>query len=116
MHNFFTHQLYPAVQALGIHLTLDLLPHPDGGCQPGSSKCLGSSLMVCAAEALPLTTAQLAFSTCFMKGTLGLQDQSYPAVMNVAKMDGGCQPGSSKCLGSSLMVWSSRSAVNFPLS
>ncbi|XP_045128669.1 calphotin-like [Portunus trituberculatus] len=86
MHNFFTHQLYPAVQALGIHLTLDLLPHPDGGCQPGSSKCLGSSLMVCAAEALPLTTAQLAFSACFMKGTLGLQDQSYPAVMNVAKM------------------------------
>lgn len=58
----------------------------DGGCQPGSSKCLGSSFMVCAAEVLPIPTAQLAFSACFMKGTLGLQDQSYGAVMNTAKM------------------------------
>ena len=41
---------------------------------------------MCATKVLPAPAMKLAFSACLVQTTLSLDDQSYPAVMNVAKM------------------------------
>ncbi|KAJ8736416.1 hypothetical protein PYW08_007072 [Mythimna loreyi] len=78
--NFFVYQLKPAMERLGSHLDIHLIPYGhaktrrvQGGykfsCQHGIPECFGNTVQACAVDLVRNVTRSVNFNTCLMQNT-----------------------------------------------